>query len=105
MRLGMDNYLPKYKQCEEALVINISSITGLTGLACYPVYSTTKHAILGMVKSWGSSDIYNENKVRVVGICPGVTSTSMLKNIMGTCLDGVYEKISRTMLVDTKTQE
>lgn len=105
MRLGMDKYLPKYKQGEEGLIVNISSITGLHGLPNCPVYSATKHAILGMVKSWGDPKIYNEMKVRVVGICPGGTVTPMFENAREKSFGGIYEKLCQESLDVISTQE
>lgn len=53
--------------------MNISSITGTDGVSGLPVYAATKHAVIGLIKSWGNPDFYEVTRVRVVGTCPGVT--------------------------------
>lgn len=37
------------------IVVNIASILGLQPLAGCPVYVATKHAVIGMDRSWGVS--------------------------------------------------
>lgn len=53
--------------------MNISSIAGTEGVSGAPVYTATKHGVIGLIKSWGNLDFYEETRVRIVGICPGVT--------------------------------
>lgn len=87
----MDNYLPKYKSGEEALIVNISSIAGVQGFAVIPVYTGTKFAVHGMTLAWGHEYHYNRTKVRVIGICPGVTETPLVTEITGKTLGDAYE--------------
>ncbi|XP_074025938.1 15-hydroxyprostaglandin dehydrogenase [NAD(+)]-like isoform X2 [Leptinotarsa decemlineata] len=77
--LGMEKYLKNYKQGEEAVIVNTSSIAGLRGNNAFPVYAGTKFAIMGTTSSWGNSYHYERTRVRVVSICPGVTATSILE--------------------------
>jgi NAD(P)-dependent dehydrogenase (short-subunit alcohol dehydrogenase family) len=37
------------------VVVNISSILGLAPYAGFPVYATTKHAVIGLTRSFGVS--------------------------------------------------
>lgn len=92
MLLGMDNYLPKHKQGEEAVMVNISSTCGVQGYEHVPIYCGTKHAVIGMTKSWGSPYHYGRSKVRVVAVCPGVTETPLIFNMGGRNLGGPYEE-------------
>lgn len=101
MLLAMDKYLPKYKQFEEALIVNISSVAGIQGFGFMPVYCGTKSAILAMVKSWGIPEFYAETKVRVIGICPGPTVTPLLTEILPRNLGARYQKV----LPNDPTQE
>lgn len=57
------------------VIINISSVLGLTGDALLPVYSATKHAILGLTKSIAVA--YAEEGVRCLAICPGDVDTEL----------------------------
>lgn len=47
MLLGIDNYLKKYRQGDEALIVNIASVAGIKGYGYMPIYCATKFAING----------------------------------------------------------
>ena len=49
--------------------------SGLTGDALLPVYSATKHGILGLTKSIAVA--YAERGIRCVAICPGDVDTEL----------------------------
>lgn len=91
MLLGMEKYLPKYQQGPEGLIINISSIAGVLGSGHMPIYAATKHAVLGLTKSWGNSTFYKNKKVRVVAVCPGVTITPLIAEMSGRTLGPLYD--------------
>lgn len=83
-------------------IINIASILGLAPMAGCPVYVATKHAVIGMTRSWGvsiymklSSNIfknvnfnykitfqmpfhYQKHGIRFMAMCPGVTDTDLI---------------------------
>ncbi|CAH1116305.1 unnamed protein product [Phaedon cochleariae] len=93
MLLAMEKYLPKYQQGPEALIVNTSSIAGLEGSAHVPIYAATKHAVLGLTKSWGCDTFYDRNKVRVVAVCPGVTNTPLISEMNNRSLGAQYENL------------
>ncbi|KAJ8923438.1 hypothetical protein NQ315_001997 [Exocentrus adspersus] len=105
MLLGIDNYLPKYKQGEEAVIVNISSTCGVEGYGHLPVYCGTKFAVIGMTKSWGFAPHYDRTKVRVVAVCPGVTHTPLIFDMAGRNLGGPYEKILQSGFDSWLTQD
>jgi NAD(P)-dependent dehydrogenase (short-subunit alcohol dehydrogenase family) len=41
------------------VLVNISSILGLAPLAIFPVYVATKHAVIGLTRSFAVSTAYN----------------------------------------------
>lgn len=49
MIVGLDNYLQKYRQGDEALILNISSVAGIKGYGYMPVYCATKFAVNGNI--------------------------------------------------------
>jgi NAD(P)-dependent dehydrogenase (short-subunit alcohol dehydrogenase family) len=57
------------------VIINMSSVLGLTGDAILPVYSASKHAILGLTKSVAVA--YAAEGIRCVAICPGDVDTEL----------------------------
>lgn len=73
--LGVNKYLPKYKQGSEAIIVNISSISALEVCSHIPIYGGTKLASLAFTRNWGNSEIYQRTKVKVVAVCPGDTKT------------------------------
>lgn len=56
-------------------MVNIGSINALQPTSHIPIYSGTKHAILGFTRSWGTPEIYDKTCVRIIAICPGPTET------------------------------
>lgn len=60
---------------ERGVILNMSSVLGLTGDALLPVYSATKHGILGLTKS--TAVAYAEHGIRCVAICPGDVDTPL----------------------------
>jgi NAD(P)-dependent dehydrogenase (short-subunit alcohol dehydrogenase family) len=57
------------------VIVNMSSILGLAGDALLPVYSATKHAILGLTRS--TAVAYAAAGIRCVAICPGDVDTEL----------------------------
>ncbi|XP_018563455.1 15-hydroxyprostaglandin dehydrogenase [NAD(+)]-like [Anoplophora glabripennis] len=92
--LGLDNYLPKYKEGSEAVIVNISSIAGLTVIPPIPIYSATKAAVIQMTRTWGAPSHYARTIVRVFAICPGPTATSLLSSFKDSTLGEGYDNWS-----------
>jgi NAD(P)-dependent dehydrogenase (short-subunit alcohol dehydrogenase family) len=57
------------------VILSLSSVLGLTGDALLPVYSATKHGILGLTRS--TAVAYAQDGVRCVAICPGDVDTEL----------------------------
>lgn len=62
-------------QRRRGVIINLSSVLGLTGDALLPIYSATKHAILGLTRS--TAVAYAGAGIRCVAICPGDVDTEL----------------------------
>ncbi|GJQ77759.1 hypothetical protein Trydic_g16024 [Trypoxylus dichotomus] len=90
--LALHEYMPKYKTANEGAIINLSSTAGLASYPNVPVYTATKHAILGLTRSWGHEKHFAENNVRVMAICPNATGTPLLDAMPGRNLGPRYEK-------------
>ncbi|VVC93206.1 unnamed protein product [Leptidea sinapis] len=61
-------------------IINIASILGYENTPILPTYQASKHAVIGFTKSLGHEVNYNQTGVRVVAICPGMTTTNLERN-------------------------
>ena len=55
-------------------IVATASLAGLTGMPSDPVYSLTKHAVVGFVRSMAP----NLERVRLNAVCPGLADTSMV---------------------------
>ncbi|XP_071451819.1 uncharacterized protein [Hetaerina americana] len=71
-------YLGKDNGGKGGVVVNIASVLGLKPYAGCPMYCATKHAIIGLSRTYGEPMYFNASGVRVVTVCPGMTATDML---------------------------
>src|SRR5690348_4274759 len=55
-------------------IVATASLAGLVGMASDPVYSLTKHAVVGFVRAIAPS----LDPVRINAICPGIADTAMV---------------------------
>lgn len=72
------NVMSKEKGGKGGVVVNIASILGLAPLAGCPVYVGTKHAVIGLTRSWALPYHYNKTGIRMMVMCPGVTDTDLI---------------------------
>ncbi|KAF5288180.1 hypothetical protein FQA39_LY03948 [Lamprigera yunnana] len=101
---AFEKYLPKYKSGEEGVIVNISSLAGIFPVSYAPVYSATKHGMIGLGRSLGTTTHYTRTKVRVLTICPGYTCTPILSCKNYTLWGPQYEKIFEDDLKSKKMQ-
>ncbi|XP_039313722.1 15-hydroxyprostaglandin dehydrogenase [NAD(+)]-like [Solenopsis invicta] len=73
------DHMGKHKGGKGGVVVNISSTAGLDPARLLPMYSASKHAILGFSQSLAK--MYDKTGVRVVIMCPGITLTALVANI------------------------
>ncbi|KAJ9592839.1 hypothetical protein L9F63_015482 [Diploptera punctata] len=71
-------YMGKDKGGKGGVVANIASILGLQNMAGCPVYVGTKHAVVGLSRSFGMPYHFDRTGVRVITMCPGVTDTPLI---------------------------
>jgi len=69
--------LPHLCRNERSCIVNVGSISSFVGQALTPVYTTSKHAIVGLTKSIALD--YAAVGTRCNCVCPGITDTPMLR--------------------------
>jgi NAD(P)-dependent dehydrogenase (short-subunit alcohol dehydrogenase family) len=57
-------------------MIATASIAGLTGFPTDPIYTLTKHAVVGLVRSLGP--LLEPEGIKINAVCPGITDTPMI---------------------------
>ncbi|XP_039313721.1 15-hydroxyprostaglandin dehydrogenase [NAD(+)]-like [Solenopsis invicta] len=85
------DHMGKHKGGKGGVIVNIASVTALCPFFFIPMYSASKHAVLGFSQSLAK--MYNKTGVRVVIMCPGVTQTAMVANIQRNICDSFKDLI------------
>lgn len=63
------------------LIVNVASVLGLDYLYTIPIYTASKHAVIGYTRSVADKRFENMFGVKFVTICPGFTSTPLVNEI------------------------
>ena len=77
MFFAFKHALPHLRKQGRSWVVNVGSISSFVGQAGTPVYTASKHAIVGLTKSIALD--YATLGVRCNCVCPGITDTPMLR--------------------------
>ncbi len=76
MFFAFKHAFPHLRAARRGYVVNVGSISSFVGQARTPVYTTSKHAILGLTRSIALD--YAAHGIRCNCVCPGITETPML---------------------------
>lgn len=77
MFLALKYALPYLRASRRSYVVNVGSISSFVGQAGTPIYTTSKHAVLGLTRSIALD--YAADGIRCNCVCPGITDTPMLR--------------------------
>ena len=77
--------LPHLRQHRRGYIVNVGSISSFVGQAKTPIYTTSKHAVLGLTRSIALD--YAADGIRCNCVCPGITDTPMLREHLDTTPD------------------
>jgi len=77
--------LPHLTRHNRSYIVTVGSISSFVGQAGTPVYTTTKHAILGLTRSIALD--YARDGIRCNCVCPGITDTPALRRHLDTTPD------------------
>lgn len=78
--LGLE-YMGKQNGGDGGIIINMSSIAGLWPVAQQPVYSASKHGVIGFTRSAAMTANLMKSGVRINAICPGFVNTPILETV------------------------
>lgn len=90
--------LPHMVNNRDGIIINISSGAGKSGFLELSAYCTSKFAVNGLTESLAQEVL--EHNVRVYGVCPGSTNTSLYRNLFPERSQNLIkpEKVAETVL-------
>jgi NAD(P)-dependent dehydrogenase (short-subunit alcohol dehydrogenase family) len=83
-RANVDGVVFGTRECAARLMPNggsivaTASLAGLTGMPFDPVYTLTKHAVVGFVR--GAAEALAERGIRINALCPGFTDTPIVED-------------------------
>lgn len=63
------------------VIVNCSSVAGLSGFANMPAYVASKHAMIGLTKTAALENA--ASGIRINAVCPGVIHTDMVDRVTG----------------------
>jgi NAD(P)-dependent dehydrogenase (short-subunit alcohol dehydrogenase family) len=67
--------LPFMRANHHGVIVNVSSIGGLTGSVAGSAYVASKHGLIGLTRSIAA--LYAEDGIRAVAVCPGGVETNI----------------------------
>ena len=59
-------------------IVNMSSIAGVVGVTAAPIYTASKHAVLGLTRSTALE--FAKSGIRINAVCPGAIETETLES-------------------------
>jgi NAD(P)-dependent dehydrogenase (short-subunit alcohol dehydrogenase family) len=68
--------VPVLRRAGGGTIVATASLAGLMPLAIDPIYTLTKHAVVGYVRSAGEALV--EQGIRLCAVCPGFTDTQLI---------------------------
>ncbi|MER6000972.1 SDR family NAD(P)-dependent oxidoreductase [Nonomuraea angiospora] len=73
---GVQAGLPLLKRSGGGAIVATSSLAGLVGFAGDPIYTMTKHAVVGLVRAL--AEPLAAQNIRISAVCPGFTDTPLV---------------------------
>ena len=104
MFLALKYGWPHLQKNARSYVVNVGSISSFVGQAGTPVYTTSKHAVLGLTRSIALD--YAAFGLRCNCVCPGITDTPMLREHLsahGDADEALRERLKRVPMAVSLT--
>jgi len=93
--------LPHLRRNHQSCIVNVGSVSSFVGQAGTPVYTASKHAVLGLTRSIALD--YAADGIRCNAVCPGITDTPMLREHLNKSTDPDGALAERLRRVPTGT--
>ncbi|XP_018583931.1 15-hydroxyprostaglandin dehydrogenase [NAD(+)] [Scleropages formosus] len=96
-------HMKKESGGQGGVIVNVASVAGLGPLLSTPVYTATKHGVVGFSRAIAEVSKVCDYGVRVNVLCPSFTNTAILSNIEDDRTTGQFARlkdISKKMLQD-----
>ena len=77
----MKNEIPRMLERGSGVIVNVSSINGIKSATGAPIYSASKHAVIGLTRS--AAIEYAPKGIRINAVCPGAFMTPLLERSIG----------------------
>jgi NAD(P)-dependent dehydrogenase (short-subunit alcohol dehydrogenase family) len=75
--LCMKAEIPQLLKAGGGAIVNMSSIAGVVGVSGAPIYTASKHAVVGLTKATALE--FAKSGIRINAICPGAIETESLE--------------------------
>ncbi|XP_078086801.1 15-hydroxyprostaglandin dehydrogenase [NAD(+)]-like isoform X2 [Mustelus asterias] len=95
--LGL-NYMSKKTGGAGGVIINISSISGIHPIISAPVYSASKHGVLGFSRAMAGASKAQSLGIRINVLCPSFTDTPLMKNISSRETMGQFASLEQIVI-------
>jgi NAD(P)-dependent dehydrogenase (short-subunit alcohol dehydrogenase family) len=89
---GVRTLVPSMGRHGGGVIIVTASLAGLTGFAQDPVYTLTKHAVVGLVR--GLAPQLESRHIRLHAVCPGIVDTPLIADGAQTLRDAGFPLLS-----------
>jgi NAD(P)-dependent dehydrogenase (short-subunit alcohol dehydrogenase family) len=85
---GVVAAIPALRASGGGVILATASLGGLVGQPEDPVYSMTKHAVVGLVRSL--PPLLGQHNIRIHGICPGYVDTPLIGDVANVFRDAGF---------------
>uniref|UniRef100_I3KL42 15-hydroxyprostaglandin dehydrogenase [NAD(+)] n=1 Tax=Oreochromis niloticus TaxID=8128 RepID=I3KL42_ORENI len=63
------------------VIVNVASIAGIGLLSCCPVYTATKHGVVGFTRAFAAASVASGYGIRMNALCPGFAQTDLFSSV------------------------